>query len=227
MIFAASGTYTGSGNEVVRLDKNIILSGGWQASFTTPSGTSIIDGQDARRGIEVNENVTAVVERFTIQFGRADSAAGISNYGNLTLNECTISDNIDFGDWTSEGGGIRNGQHGTLTLNNSTVSNNESSSGAGIFNAWGTIIINNSTISGNTARGVGGGFNILGGTAYFNNTTISSNVDDDVAGGIHNEMFATVYMKNSILARNNSDGPDCNGDEIISSGYNLIGSTTG
>lgn len=227
MIFVASGTYAGSGSEAVSITKNITLSGGWDANFAAQVGTSIVDGQDARRGIVVGQSVTVLIERFTIQNGRGDGAAGISNDGNLTLNKSTVGNNFDDGDWTSEGGGIRNGDHGTLALNNSTVKDNESSSGAGIFNAWGTIIINNSTISGNSARGFGGGINNLGGSAYLNNVTISSNSDNDiVAGGIHNEGGGSVYLKNTIIAKNNGDGPDCNGI-LTSSGYNLIGSTSG
>ena len=227
LIYVASGTYTDLGSAVVAVDKNISLTGGWNASFTDQNGTSIIDGQSVRRGVNVIQGVTAVVERFTIENGEGDSAGGIWNDGQLTLLDSTVRDNLDSGDWTSEGGGIRNSDQGTLIVNNSTISGNESSSGAGIFNAWGTIIVNNSTISGNSARGFGGGINNLGGAAYLNNVTITDNIDDDnVAGGIHNEGGGSVYIQNSIIAKNNGDGPDCNGS-LTSSGYNLIGNASG
>ena len=144
-----------------------------------------------------------------------------------TLFECTVKNNIDSGNWTSEGGGIRIGDSGALYLFNSTVSNNQSSSGAGIFNDHGTVVITNSTISGNSARGTGGGINNLGGTIHINNATISNTSDneesdDPIAGGIHNEAGGTVYLKNSIVAQNNNGGSDCHGT-ITSSGYNLMG----
>jgi hypothetical protein len=230
-VFVAIGTYLGTGSEaVVSITRSIALSGGWDAGFTTQSGTSTIDGEDARRGLVIGSGVTAFVERFTISRGEGDGAAGISNEGNLTWFECTISNNMDIGDATSEGGGIRNGTNGTLALFNSTVSDNQSSSGAGLFNAWGTVAITNSTISGNSARGTGGGINNLGGTVYVNNATITNNSDnvlsnDPVAGGIHNEAGGTVELKNSIVAQNNNGGPDCNGT-ISSSGFNLIGDTS-
>jgi hypothetical protein len=226
-IFVASGTYIGTGSEVVSIIKDGTLSGGWNAGFTTQNGTTIIDGQDARRGIKVEQGVSVIIERFTIRSGRGDSVGGIWNDGSLTLNDSTVSDNVDIGDWTSEGGGIRNSGQGNLNLNNSTIKDNESSSGGGIFNAWGTITINNSTISGNSARGFGGGINNLGGSAYLNNVTISNNTDNDiVAGGIHNEGGGSVYLQNSIIAKNNGDGPDCNGT-LTSYGYNLIGNMSG
>jgi hypothetical protein len=52
-VLVATGTYTGTGNEVVLLNNNVTLSGGWDDTFTTQSGTSTIDGEDARRGIFV------------------------------------------------------------------------------------------------------------------------------------------------------------------------------
>ena len=212
------------------ITRSIALSGGWDASFSTQGGTSTIDGEEARRGLVIETNVTAFVQRFTISRGEGDGAAGISNEGNLTLVESTISNNTDIGDETSEGGGIHNGTSATLTLRNSTVSDNQSSSGAGLFNAWGTVVITNSTISGNSARGTGGGINNLGGTVYANNATITNNTDNQlskepVAGGIHNEAGGTVVLKNSIVAQNNNGGPDCNGT-INSSGLNLIGDTS-
>src|SRR4030095_7281755 len=43
IVYVAQGIYTGSGNEVVLIDKDISLSGGWDASFTAQSGISTID----------------------------------------------------------------------------------------------------------------------------------------------------------------------------------------
>lgn len=222
-INVAAGTYRGSGNEpVVTINKSIQLIGGWDAAFTIPSGMSIIDGEDARLGIEIQSG-TVLVEQFTITNGEADGAAGIQNNGHLTLFECTISNNNDIGDWTSEGGGIRNGS-GTLRLLNSTIRDNQSSSGAGVFNAWGTLVVTNSTISGNSARGTGGGINNLGGEVFLNNATVTNNTDNSDSGeqdasGIHNEAGGTVHLKNTILA--NNTGQDCDGT-LNSAGYNLI-----
>jgi hypothetical protein len=227
-INVASGTYTGTGSQaVVSITRSIALSGGWDATFTVQNGTSTIDGEDARRGIDVNSDLITFIEQFTISRGEGDGAAGISNDGTLTLFKCTMKDNNDTGDLDSEGGGIRNGDSGTLYLFNSTVSDNQSSSGAGIFNDHGTMVITNSTISGNSARGVGGGINNLSGIIHINNSTISNNSDneesdDPIAGGIHNEAGGTVYLKNSIVAQNNNGGSDCHGT-ITSSGYNLMG----
>lgn len=44
-VFVAAGTYTGVGAEVVLIDRDITLSGGWDPVFSAQNGRSIIDGQ--------------------------------------------------------------------------------------------------------------------------------------------------------------------------------------
>lgn len=223
VIFVAASTYTGTGDDaVVTIKKNVELNGGWDETFSSRAGMSTIDGGGARRGIFV-ESGTVFIDQFVITDGEGDGGAGIFNNGNLTLYKCSVENNIDIGDWTSEGGGIRSS--GTLIIKNSTIRDNQSSSGAGVFNAGGILEVTNSTISGNMARGTGGGINNLGGDVYLNNATISSNTDNTISGepvasGIHNEADGAVELKNSIVAGNT--GFDLNGD-FTSSGYNLIG----
>jgi hypothetical protein len=232
-IFVAAGTYTGSGTDVVLVNKSINLFGGWDDGFTSQNGTSIIDGQGERRGIQVNNFTSMIIERFTIQNGSAvgDGAGGIWNSGTLTINYSTVRGNAA----TTDGGGILN--VGVLTVNNSSIINNTGGSGGGISNGsngFGILVtanINNSTISGNLAESRGGGIgNPSTGTLTINNTTIYGNHDtfSPGGGGIYNS-GGNVTLQNSILAGNsnsNSGGMDCDGI-ILSSGYNLIGNTFG
>jgi hypothetical protein len=243
-VLVAIGTYTSTGDEVVLLDKSVRLLGGWNEAFTAQVGKSIIDGSNKRWGIHVYGGVTAIVESFTIQKG---SQRGIFNGGTLTLNNCTVSDNITVGSvgggginngWiliinnsiisknisASDGGGISNG--GYATLNNSTVSGNTltSNSGGGISNERdATLILNNSTVSGNTVTTGGGGGINNGGVLILNNSTISGNTHS----GIDTDRYGNVIMQNTVLAGNSTsgNGPDCYG-EINSSGYNLLGNTS-
>lgn len=251
----AIGTYTGTGNEVVLLDKDVTLTGGWEASFTTQSGMTILDGQGIRRGATVNSGLNAIVEHFAVQNGSAISGGGISNSGNLTLNASVVSGNTttnftygggiynagfltilnstikdNLGDY--QGGGVYNS--GNLILTSSTVTNNSityySGEGGGIKNA-GTLLLGNSTVSGNTAPGGRGGGISNDGTSTINNSTITGNQTTD-GGGISNIYGLDVTLRNSVLAGNTAiNGPDCfdNSDfsgSIVSAGYNLIGDTT-
>ena len=253
-IKVAIGTYTGSGTEVVIISKSITLSGGWDASFTTQTGMSTIDGQTTRRGITLSTG-TVVVDRFIVQNGYHDNqGGGIINTDTLTLNNSIVSNNvsdwmgggiISFGTMTLNntlvsaniggtsgsggggGGGIQN-YSGTLTLNNSTVSQNTlvgGFSGSGIYTS-GTVILNNSTVS-NNSGGHGEGIYSFVGTIILNNSTISGNQ----SYGFEN-MHGTVTLQNTIIAGNGTAGDCYNYNSgysgtIISQGYNIIGNPQG
>jgi len=247
-ILVATGVYTGTGDQVLLLDRDATLSGGWNAGFTTQSGLSTIDGQRARRGMAVNFGITAVVERFAFQNG---TGGGIYNdggwLGNLTLNDSIVSGNTTDG----VGGGICNS--GAATLNHSIVSGNTASSnGGGIYSSFGSVVLNNSTVSGNWTQNNGGGISNGGdtltlnnstvtgnrawqgggiynghGTLTLNNSTVSANTAASEAGGIFTWEGA-VTLRNSILGGNTAaSGPDCWGTAVGSAGYNLVGSTSG
>jgi hypothetical protein len=224
-VLVATGTYAGTGDEVVLLNKSVRLVGGWNETFTAHSGTSTIDGEGARRGIAVNGGVTAIVERFTVQNGLVEdwsSGGGISNSGTLILNHCIVTGNRTT---AGRGGGIGNG--GTLILNSSAVSGNTSGfTGGGIVNTDGTLILNNSTVSGNTATNTNGGGISNDGTLTLNNSTVSGNSAHN-GGGISSSDSGSATLQNTILAGNTTTwiGPDCTGS-IASSGYNVIGDTT-
>ena len=222
-ILVTTGTYTSTGNEVVLLDKNATLSGGWDGTFTAQSSISTIDGEEARRGITVNSGVTAIVERFTVQDGHSWSYPGGGIYAyqsTLTLTNSIVVDNTTYDD----GGGVYI-YGGTLTLIGSTVSGNKANdNGGGIDNFVGTLRLVNSTVSGNTANDDGGG--VYGeGTVNLYNSTIYGNMAYENGGGLHSA--GTVALQNSILASNTaSSGPDCFGI-TGSSGYNLIEDASG
>jgi uncharacterized repeat protein (TIGR01451 family) len=201
-ILVATGTYTGTGDQVVLLDKDATLSGGWNANFTAQSGASTIDGEGARRGITVNSGVTAVVEHYAVQNGSSDFGGGIYNYdGTATLNNSTVSGNMATG-WLGSGG-IYN-QYGALTLNNSAISGNAASNAygsGGIYNN-GIVTLNNSTVSSNVGEFYGGIFND-GGSVVLNNSTVSSNTGDSFGGGIFNR--GTVTLNNSTISNNSAN----------------------
>ena len=200
-IMVASGTYTGSGTQVVLVNKSVTLSGGWNASFTLQSGASTIDGQNSRQGIYVNNNsVTTSLDRFIITqgFSSSDNGGGINNYGNITIS------------------------------NSSIQYNSTSHRGGGIFN-WGNLMLNNTTVSNNSASIYGGGIhNDFNKNLILNNTTIVNNHSGNYGGGIYfDTSYGNVSLQNSILDGNTatSYGKDCYGN-FMSNGYNLIGNNS-
>ncbi len=113
-IHVAIGTYSdGSSSYVANINKDIILSGGWNSSFSLQEGFSIIDGQTTKSGVGVTNNYVTI-EYFVIQNG----GRGIYNQGTLTINNSTIKNNFSY----QSGAGIYSS--GDLILNNVTISDN-------------------------------------------------------------------------------------------------------
>ena len=254
-ILVATSTYTSNGPHVLRINKSVTLSGGWNPSFTSRTGISTVDGENARQVIWINDYKTVWIEYFIIENGLTidTGGAGIINFGTLTLSHSIVQNNTG-GDycwgggitnywaltvhWSTiqnnkctyagYGGGIFNWNGGNgLTVVNSTIKGNQSGAGGGIYNMSKPLWIINSTISGNQAY-TGGGLHIAGGTVGINSTTIANNEGVTFGGGIYaDEHWADVTLNNSLLAGNTSNvGIDCWGP-INSSGYNLIQDVSG
>jgi len=212
-IFVATGTYTGTGDEVVLIDKDITLSGGWDDTFTTQSGTSTIDGEDVRRGIHMNSDLTATVEYFTVQHGYTDdgNGGGIYNSGNLTLTNSTISDSFAYFDgyFGHGGGGIYN--IGSLNLIKSTVSNNTATDGGGgiyATNGSSTVIVESQIFANASSNWEGGGIQIHQGSnlSMSRSWVIGNAAASNDGGGIGVNEGGTIYIENSIIAGNYTDG---------------------
>ncbi len=252
IIEVTAETFTGSGENVVVIDKDVTLSGGWNAEFNVQTGMSIVDGQNTRRVIYIFGATTVVsIDHFTFQNGfttmgsggvvsegiltldhcilklnhvAAYGGGGVDNYGTLTVRWSTIINNV--------GSGIYNDQiAGPLTVTNSTISNNSGGVGIYVHNQDATIV--NSTISGNTNGSYyddGGGIYYGGGpdkTMSLRNVTITGNRATSYGGGIYmdNTYGGQLLMSNSILSGNiANDAPDCYGP-ITSQGYNIVGDT--
>jgi len=213
-IYVATGTYTASaGSEVVLINKDITLSGGWNGGFTTQSGMATIDGEGARRGMTVNGGIIATIDRFTIQNGNfVGYGGGIYNAGtSLAVNNSSITNNTATGDGggNSYGGGINTS--GTMTLSNSTVSGNTASAGGGIYNSNynasgfhnpGVLTLDGDIIVNNTATVGGGIYNVVDGSMILNYSTLSNNMAR-VGGGIYNG-GASMTINNSIVSGNSA-----------------------
>lgn len=259
-INVAEGVYTSECSptpcNVVIVDKDIHLSGGWDPSFVTQRGLTTIDGQNSRRGLIVLAGRHAVIDRFATENGFALGGAGIfSEDGVLTLNECVIRNNdrvasgiaggglyvyggsvtlngcVISGNGADNGGGVYASGKSTVVISNSAiVSNSASGSGGGIATSYSsTVTLNNTTVSDNRG-GIfnGGGIYAENSDIYLNNSTISANIDrGEGGGGIFNKN-SSVVARNTIIANNTtaSKGADCAG-AITSAGFNLIGSTAG
>ena len=215
IIYVTTGTYTGSGtNYVVNISKSLTILGGWDSTFSTQNGNSIIDGQNARGGLSLSsgDGVIASVDHFIIQ----NSYEGVGLSGaSLTLTNSEVRNNFLYG-------GIDTGSSTTLVINNSTIDNNTNQmvyEGGGISNG-GTTIITNSTIAQNDGY-YGGGILNSGGQLTINNSTIVNN-SGYTTGGI----YGPATLHNTVLTNNVTTlGIAANCFGVTSADYNIIGTS--
>jgi hypothetical protein len=254
-VFVATGIFTSASEYVVLIDKSIILSGGWNPTFTSQDERSTIDGENSRAGIRINNGVNAEISHFIIQNGQeTENGGGINNEGNLIIKYCTIRNNTGGGiynnstltiEWSTinnntrwgGGGGVHGLSGEFTTINNCLIYDNQATYGGGIYIGNGNLFVNNSTINNNktefgTSNSSGGGIYYDGDWTYqalINNSTITDNEGSDYGGGItYNNIYGgEMILKNSIVANNHANSAvDCSGT-IQSAGYNLIGNTAG
>ena len=154
--------------------------------------TTVIDGNQIDRVIEVADSVTAHVSGVTIRNGESVSFAfnggGIANFGDLTFTDSIVTGNSV----VDGGGGILN--VGTLTMTNVSVKDNISGMDVGGIANLGSAVLTGVTVSGNEAAGfVGGIYN--NGSLTLNGSAVSGN-SALIAGGIYNEanFFGDVQL---------------------------------
>ncbi|MFZ2095333.1 MAG: right-handed parallel beta-helix repeat-containing protein [Anaerolineales bacterium] len=223
------GTYTRStGSEVVWINKSIFISGGWNLDFTIQSSYSTINGQSSWRGITINDQLEAWLERLLVQNGSSPNADGGGIYmgylSKLTLIDSIISASTA-GSYpllsTNNGGGIGMGTFGRLTLNNSLIIGNSASKGGGIYCGESTITLNNSIIIDNSA-GIGGGISgFNGGQITINHSRIIGNISVNWGGGIDSSDMELI-VKNSSISSNSAGGA---GGGIYGHGMTIENST--
>ncbi len=237
-INVAIGIYTGSGTEVVSIDKDITLSGGWDADFTIQSGRSTLDGHEERRGLLVNTALTARVERFALQHGNlTGNGGGIHNAGNLTLVDSMINNNNA---GSGNGSAIYNTDSGILAVRNSIIHHNGSDEQCWTMENHGSLTIENSVIEDNTTttrycvrltvinfagtitltdtairNNLGGVYNFA--TLTLNNSSISGNIGSDGPGGIYN-WEGSLTVNNSTISGNSTS----NGGGIFAGGGGIV-----
>lgn len=167
-IYAAQGMYTGSGGAVITVTKSITLYGGWDGSVTTPPMRNpevyptVIDGEEARRGLYIIGPATVTLEGLTIANGQVISATttgwdGAGLYArdiDLTVRHTkfyrNVADVYDVDNSHAYGGGMCV-EGGTLLVDTSTFEANSTWAKSSSFGG-GLVISGNleATVTGTT-----------------------------------------------------------------------------
>jgi CSLREA domain-containing protein len=135
---------------------------------------TIVDGGGIDRVFAMQVASRVTLSDVTVRNGKAlpgDDGGGIWNYGDLTLENVTVSGNATRTD-------------ATLTAD---------APGGGIFNA-GTLQLRNCTITGNSAADMGGGIHNKGIMTVLQSTITNNTAATDRGGGINNFNQATVIL---------------------------------
>ncbi len=242
IIFAANLSGSIVLSTEITINKNLIISG----PGVNILGIEGIGGFPNERVFHITVGVVTISSLRISKGWSFDVGGGgvLVEGGNLTINNCLLSENsTDTGSTIPLGGGgalVLSGA--TLTITNSTISGNSAEvDGGGVSNRGGTLSLINTTVIGNTAPRGGGVSNYFAAgntTTTILNTTITGNRTGDSstsnAGGLW--AAANVILKNTIVANNSASFAPIadfgvsieNVSGIVNSqGNNLIGITTG
>jgi predicted outer membrane repeat protein len=221
-LYIANGTYLGILNNNITINRNLSIFGESQ------TGT-IIDAQNSGRIFLINSGINVTIQNLTFKNGNAtDSGGAIYNYGNLTLNNCSFTNNTQ-SLLTNAGGGAIMADHGILTVNNCNFLNNwaHESSGA-IAGHYSSVTINGSTFNGNSAiSGSGGAINNYQGTLSVNDSNFTYNTADQYGGAINND-GGTLTVNNSTFTNNTAthmSGGAISGSTLTVNGSTFINNT--
>ena len=172
------GTYTSSSSVVVSCyDKSITL------SSTDGPLVTIIDGEDARRGVVLNgQQSDVIVEGFTVQNCYTGGGGGGVLLGDgvtATLRDMRIRSNVA----DAEGGGLNSGGAGVVSIEGSVFEGNSASgNGGGLHHHGDSALVladcqflNNSSGGPGFQTGAGGGVDFRGTSLSCSNSTFISN----------------------------------------------------
>jgi len=202
MIFIDNGEYIKSPGVNLIIKKDVILSGGWNPTFTNQvSYTDIGGGQS---GLEIEAGVTAAISRISV-FGMEHDAA-ILNYGSLIIDRARAE---------SYGG------QGIYNLGNARLQNSQfnGSLGMGILNS-GVMSMTNISVSGHNTTGIGNS-----GVMTITHSIISKQFGWWGCRGIGNGYSAKLTVIDSAIIQNTSIYPGIGGGVCNYGTATLINST--
>ena len=193
MVSIADGVYSGDGNTNITIDRNMTIQG------LSQDGT-IINGTDTNWIFTITSGVNVTICNLTFTNGIGYRGGAIYNHGDLTVENCTFTNNTATNPYQTGGGGgaICNfADEGpiTTTVTNCTFNCNKAERGSAIMNYCGITdhyiisTVTNCNFTNNTAQSMGTIYN-LADNGYVNSTvtncTFTNNTAKDYGGGIAN-----------------------------------------
>lgn len=209
-IFNEAGTLTLNGTQIFG---NVADEGGGIHNFATATLTAsdvLLQGNNANDmagGLWNNFAANATLNNVELRENEAvNHGGGIYNDGHLESTWITFNQNVA----GLNGGGLWNGPDGEAFLYDAWFTNNNGSTGGGLFNQ-GLVHLYRSGINNSTAfGGLGGGaYNDIAGALFMQNTTISANMivaPPGLPGGSGVFNIGDMRLEFVTVAYNNVDG---------------------
>ena len=196
--------FLGGDDNVIRLTQGELVIGDSLSIDASSVGGVLITG-DANED-DVTLSGTEITDLSGSSSNLLDDNTRALNFsgstGNLTLTSLTVTGG-QAGSF-SEGGGIRFGSSGVLTLSDSTISGNSGYFGGGVYTNSGNVSVASSTISGNrnNGYGAGGGIYSSSGNVLVTNSTLSGN--NSYGGGGIRTGSGSVSLNSSTISGNST-----------------------
>ena len=160
-----------------------------------------ISGNNTTQIFKVFAGATATLKSLTLTRGGGDDGGAITNSGDLTLQNSTISGSNSP---SFEAGGILNASGATLNVQSSSFTGNGApEAGGAISNEQGTVMIQASSFTGNNAS-QGAAINSNSGSVTVQGSTFLSNTASATGGAIYAQNSTKVTLLNSTLTGNSA-----------------------
>ena len=214
-VYVAEGTYTGVMDPMLTVNKDIRLTGGWDGASSGPiivdpvANLTILDGEDARRVIEVRDLATPIISGFTIKRGYHTSRGGGIEIDNSPLVQ--IIDNIFYDNYAGSYGGGLYIDEGIIEIKGCRFDANAVDYGGGgllLANGVNATLFDN-TFTGNTAS-YGSALHTDKASIFFYNNYVVNNLGTTSTSSIslNGTIGHEITFYNNVIADNISDGID-------------------
>jgi PKD repeat protein len=215
-ILIAQGTYSGTGSQVLLIDRGVALTGGytltnWVMSYPQTQTTVLLAGGSGQRGITISGsgNGVAVVSGLTVRGGNATNGGGVYvGAGEVELRGIRVQDNS-----ATAGGGLYVAA-GRVTVANSLLVSNTGWNGGGANVVAGTVVFRQNEIHDNLAYLDGAGLRLYAGQVQMSANQIYSNLTLNTGGGV-TIAGASVRADNDAIVRNTGVGVYENGGALV------------
>jgi parallel beta-helix repeat protein len=212
IIYLASGTYTGTGANVIMIADDITLYGGWDGAPTGPvvrdplTHLTILDGQGGRRVVFINAGRSPTLDGLHLTRGNvADNGGGLfAAFAHPTVSNSHIYSNTA----GFSGGGIYLNNSSDATLTGNTVYDNVASSlsGGGIYmrNSPDSTLVG-ITVHDNVAGGGGGLFLENCDSCFLAASHIFTNTSSTFGGGVFLAGSDGLTVSRSLIQDNRAE----------------------